>query len=456
MAIRLLSAVVVLPIVLVRFSPAEVVVWQLFASLFGLMLLLDVGMSATFSRMIAFARGGASLDQMRDMRGHTLGGASPSLETLYRLIATLRAIASRFAVLALLIFAVLGSVALQRPIGQTAEPALAWVAWAVVLAAAALNIWGIAFTSTLQGMNAIAPLRRLEVAIGLAQITSNFIALSFGGGLLQLVLVSQFWAFCGPLANRRLLREKYPATLEQKPHLDPIVLRVVWPVSWRAGLGHLLGGGVVQASGLIYSQMGTAREVAAYLVALRAATVISGFSLAPFYSKLPLLAELQASGKHSDQIALAQRGMRLAHWVFVLGGLTVGMFFDPLLRYIGSQTQFVEPGVWAVLVLAFFMERYGAMHLQLYSLTNHIVWHIANGATGLVMIALAVVCYSKLGQYSFPVAMFIAYAGVYCVYSVRLSCKAFDLSYLSFESLTFFPPAAALAVGLVVNATFRR
>ena len=34
-------------------------------------------------------------------------------------------------------------------------------------------------------------------------------------------------------------------------------------------------------------------------------------------------------------------------------------------------------------------ERVGALHIQLYSMTNHIVWHIANGVTGILLIVLA-------------------------------------------------------------------
>ena len=66
--VRLAGVVVILPIVLRRFSPPEVAVWQLFASLMTLVLLMDLGLSPTFSRLLAYARGVASLDDMRDMR----------------------------------------------------------------------------------------------------------------------------------------------------------------------------------------------------------------------------------------------------------------------------------------------------------------------------------------------------------------------------------------------------
>jgi O-antigen/teichoic acid export membrane protein len=140
--------------------------------------------------------------------------------------------------------------------------------------------------------------------------------------------------------------------------------------------------GIIQASGLVYGQLASAAEVAAYFLALRVATLISQFCQAPFYSKLPRLAELQSAGNLVEQLRLTQRGMRVAYWVFALGAVAVALSADRVLHLIGSRTQFVSPGVWAVLALAYFAERFGAMHLQLYSLTNHIVWHIANGVSG--------------------------------------------------------------------------
>ena len=106
------------------------------------------------------------------------------------------------------------------------------------------------------------------------------------------------------------------------------------------------------------------------------------------------------------------------------------------------------------MALAFFAERFGAMHLQLYSLTNHIVWHIANGVTGLLMIAIAWLIYPRLGAYAFPLAMLLAYIGFYCVYSASHTRKAFALQLLRFESRTAAPAVVVLCAGLGLALMF--
>lgn len=449
LSMRLASALIILPIVLVRFPSAEVVVWQLFSSFFVLALLLDIGLSATFSRMIAFARGGASVSEMKDMRSTKERAQGDRTDETLSIVETLRWITPRMALVTFTLLAVFGTAALQKPMAGVSNVGLGWFAWFVVLCSSGISFWGIAYTATLQGMNSIAPLRRLEVAIGLLQILSSILTLLFGGELFLLVLVFQFWTVIGVLATRWLLRKRHPELLATAALLHREIFKVMWPASWRAGLGHLMGGGIVQLSGVIYSQFGNPQEVAAYLVALRAVTVISGFSQAPFYSKLPRLAELQASGSRSEQRVLAQRGMRVAHWVFVLGAVTAGFMVGPVLAAIGSKTPFVSGGVWTLMVFAFFMERFGAMHLQWYSLTNHIVWHIANGVTGVIMILIAVFSYPWVGQYSFPLAMLIAYTVFYSVYTVRLSYRCFGLSLYSFESKAMLPAIVALFAGSI-------
>ena len=59
---------------------------------------------------------------------------------------------------------------------------------------------------------------------------------------------------------------------------------------------------------------------------------------------------------------------------------------DILLKLIDSNIMFVSPLLWIIMGCVFFAERYGAMHLQLYSITNHIIWHFVNSISGLIYI----------------------------------------------------------------------
>jgi len=314
-----------------------------------------------------------------------------------------------------------------------------------------IGFWGNGFGAALQGMDRIALLRRWEMGCGLAQVLSSAAVLLAGGDLLALVASYQFWVVFNALRNRRLMQREFPALMATAPHADRAVLRVMWPATWRSGVGVLMSQGVVQASGVVYSQFAAPADVAAYLLALRVITVVSQFSQAPFYSKLPQLAKLHVAQQRPAQLALAQRGMRMAHWTFVAGAAAVALALPSVLAAIGSRVSFVEPDVWAVMCLAFFAERFGAMHLQLYSVTNHIVWHIANGVAGVLIIGLALLLFPLVGLMALPASMLVAYAGFYCVYSFVKSSRAFGFTLAGFEPGVSLGPVLVLA-GVVTGA----
>jgi hypothetical protein len=86
--------------------------------------------------------------------------------------------------------------------------------------------------------------------------------------------------------------------------------------------------------------------------------------------------------------------------------------------------------------LSMFAERYGAMHIQLYSTTNHIIWHIANGVSGVIYLIVVLILFKQIGVYSFPLGTLISYLGFYCWYSAMHSYRAFGLDFWTFERST--------------------
>jgi len=101
-----------------------------------------------------------------------------------------------------------------------------------------------------------------------------------------------------------------------------------------------------------------------------------------------------------------------------------------------------------LLALAFWLERVGAMHIQLYSLTNHVLWHIANGVTGTAVCVVTVMLVPTLGLMAFPLAMALAYLGFYCPFALFHSRRAFVPKLWRFERGVSAGPLALLLVGL--------
>lgn len=439
---RSLSLILVLPLVLTRLSTEELAVWYLFSTVIGLQSLADTGFSPTFARVIAYAMGGSR--DFKDLRNATKvqGTGQPDWEIMERICSTMRVVYRRLTFLSMSLLTIIGTWAMIKPISATKEPTSAWLAWGIILLSSTINIQGNIYTSYIQGVNKIALLQRWAMFTSLGSISTSFLVIISGGRLLELVIANQSWLMLNILRNRWLCRTVEGGCFQKfiGRAIDKEVFDSVWPSAVRSGVGLLMGNGISQASALIYAQVGSAGGVASYLLALRLMSMVTQFCKAPFYSKLPTLARLRSEGKLAEQVQIAKRGMSLTYWLYVVGFIGLGIFAAPLLKLLGSNAEFVSPLLWVFIGLSLFAERYGGMHIQLYSTTNHIIWHIANGVSGVIYLLTCLALFKSIGVYAFPLASLAGYLGFYCWYSAQHSYKAFGLNFWSFERSTMLMP----------------
>ncbi len=447
-----LNWLVVLPLLLNKFTAPEIAVWMMFKIIIDSKFVADIGFSATFIREIAYAFGGAaSLDQTVQARPLS-ANEGPNWDLLKTVSQTMAAVYNRLALGVMAVLLLLTPLFI-RPIEQVDQPEKAWIAWGVIILTFALGIRGNGYTSLLQGMNQIPLYRRWDTFMWLVVILASLILLVSGAGLLELVIVNQSYVVLAFFRNR-LLAQKVIGDHFQLAYfgrIDPSIFSQTWSRTWRSGLGVLMSYGLTQGSGMVYAQIGATENIAAYLLALRFAQNIAMFSGAPFYSKLPLLASLYAQGNKAAIIVTSSRSMRVSHWIFLAGIIIVGLFLPPLLLVTGSNAEFVSPLFWLLIGASFFCERFGAMHLQLYSTSNRIIWHIANGVTALIAIITVWALYGLVGIFAFPLGYLVSNLGFYSWYSAKHSYREFQLDWITFERKTSFAPVASFFAFVAIS-----
>lgn len=445
-----LKLIVVLPLVLTRLNIHDITVWYIFATIISLQNLVDVGFSPTFSRFIAYAMSGASANNMPDYRkiAQKASSRTPNWKAIEDICAAMRKVYITLTLILIGFLLIFGTASLIRPISENSNPSAAWIAWGIILLTSTVVLRGNTYLAFLTGTNHITVLRRWEIYSAIGAAFTSIAVLTAGGGLISLVCSQQIWVIMNILRNRYLSNQVENGRFKRfrADKTNEHIMRVVWPSAWRSSLGIVMSYGVVQASGLIYAQLGSTPRVATYLIALRLIQALSSFSQAPFYSKLPVLASLRADGAVGKQIAIAKRGMALSYWTYALGFVFLGIFGTPLLKLIGSHADFPDSVLWALLGLAMFAERYGAMHIQLYSTTNHIIWHIANGTTGAIYLLSSIILYPFAGVYAFPIGMIFGYTFFYSWYSASHSYEAFGLKFWQFEKSTFIAPLLVVSL----------
>ncbi len=437
---RASSLFVILPMILTKFTDAEISLWYLFSAVITLSSLADFGFRATFTRIISFAFGGAKHIGVHKGQASEKGKVNWSL--IERIYSSMKRIYKWLSLAILLFMVSFGTWSMIRPISLVSPENLPWLAWSIIVFTTVIKFYGTIYQNYLEGLNKIALVRKAESVVSTGLIISSVIVLYFGGKLLELVIIFQLFGLFNIVVNIFLARKienrkilKFKKIAFEKKFFDQI-----WQPAWRSGISGLMSIGLTNLTGILYAQIGSVQLVAAYLLALKIINQIKEVSMAPFYSKIPLMSRLRVQGKMKELISISQKGMMLSHLVFVLSVLFVSLFSKPLLEFINSNVSFVENEFWILLSFAFLIHRYGAMHMQLYLTTNHIKSHIADGISGVIFIVVTVFLIKEIDIYAFPIGMIAGYLGFYAIYSAKLSLSNLSLNFFKFETKSALIP----------------
>lgn len=450
---RVVSFAAVLPLVLRRFTPADISLYYLFWSIISLQLMAGSGFIPTFARFVSYALAGARKADFAELATGKKRALAKDLAvdpaTFSHIVATLHRVFLVLSLATIPFMAVVGTLLLRRPVSQSADPLHAWMAWGVVLVTTPVTLYANQFSSLLQGTNRIALEQRWSALFVIFGSLSGLVAMLLGGNLLALIAVNQAWQIMSFLrlrwlANRVLAELPYR---RDEAQYSPEVSRAIWPSSWKSFVGVIASAGIVSASGLLFAQRITGAPLAEFLFALRILNVVSEVSRAPFYTKLPYFNTLRIKGELATLGHDARQGMQRAYVAYLLLVLIAPVGAAVALPLIRSQIAFPSARFWCLLGLATLIERCGAMHLQVYSTTNDIIWHWLNGITGVIWIALMLVLLPWMGLQAYPIAMGLAYFSFYTWIAAKKSLASIGQGFWQFERGAVLPAAAIFAAG---------
>jgi hypothetical protein len=442
-----------LPVFIVgAFGEAETAIWFVLITLQGLQLLIGSSAGQSMVRGFAYALGGAT--QVRDLRN--VSAETPAVPNMVLLGRVWSASAVAHLVIGVLtcgFLAALGSWSVAPLASLGSDPAEIWGALVLFVAGGTVRAYGGLHIDYLMGVNRIALLRWWEAAFWMAAFLAAVAAILAGGGLFELALAYQLPLAANIVWNAWLCRRDQARRegFVRRFRADLDILGQLWPSVWRTGLGTFLFLGTTQGAGLYYATVGRPEDVAAYLFAMSLIRPLGQFAQVPFFTKLPTLARMQAQGERAAQRAISQRAMALSLGLHVALVLLVAASL-PVLLGLREGTLNVPMLLWLLIGLAGYVERIGAMHLQLYSTTNHILIHWANGLTSVAFVGLAAVALPVMGMYAFPVAQTVALVIAYLPFGMINSYRAFTLPFPRFELMTSVGPftVLVLVIALIV------
>jgi hypothetical protein len=447
-----LSFIVVLPLILNRFTAEEIALWYLFGLIASFQSIADFGFDNTFVRVISYAMGGAKDIREYDKENtERIVNDSPNKELLKSIVGVM-SIVYKWLFLVIFMLLIATTYFIQDNILKLNDPMEGWVGWWIIISVTSLNFYGRKYSNFLFGLNKVALVRRVEGFYSLMGIFASFIVLILDGSFMMLVIVNQVWMLNNIIRNWYLARSVneglYKSVKSNK--FNSSIFWKIWKPSWRGGVSSLCSQGVVIFSGILYSSYAlNSSLLAEYLLTLKFYSVIKGFSQAPFYSKIPNLAKLRSQGRIDEWMQKAKRGMTIGNYLMVFGIVGFGFFGKYFFELIQSSVTFPQPKLWGLMGLAYFLHRYGAMHTQLYMTTNKVNNHISDTIAGLIFIVSSVIMFPYLDVYSFPLGMILGYGLFYCEYAAYYSYKNITISFWKFELLPSLIPFAGIVFYLM-------
>lgn len=411
----------------------------MFQTVFSFIILFDMGLTPSVTRYYSYA-----------LYNEQSSNSDNSTNNLLDTFLSAKKIYTYLAILALVLSATIGSIMLAPSILKSSHPFSLWIAWLSSCLTIALVIISNNFASILNGIGKVALVQRSLMYLSAANIIGGsaicLLKLPISVLLIwtNLTLATQF------LLLKKIAAKEFPQLFIKQTQLKPSLITKIWSTTWRSGVGIFSSLGLVHLSGVLFSFVAGPVSASAYLMALQFIRAISSFSQAPFYSHIPNMLKLYNKKNQSELLNLAKTSMLRSNFVFALGIIIIGNLANFLVAIANKDASFVSPIMWLLLSLAFFVERIGAMHLQLFSLTNKIVWHKVNGAAGaLALLSGVVLFFLTSSELSFPVALIIGYLFVYTPWSMMLSYGEYNISFKRLDLITSLP-----AVFIAILALF--
>lgn len=410
-AMRIVSAILVLPLMLRTIAPNELGLWYVFLSLGMLGGMVDFGFSHSITRAVAYSWAGAR--KILPLGLHEDEGLSqdlpPNWELLEKLIATARVFYWATALISGFLLLTAGSwwIWLKTDsLEHATSLRFAWVVWCV---GGMLNGLGNVWPPLLSGINAVRESERIS-AIGLIVNSAlTVLGLLFGLGIWALVLSNVAMGLTGRVLGKRVFCQLTGDSLIRTPgRIDWEIIRVLWPMSWRGGsvsIGVYL---ILQANTLICSQVLGLKATARYGLSMQLISLLKDTCSIWVRTKQPLMIQLRARGMRDEVASLFAARVRLSMICYIIGSVIILLYGDQLLNVIHAKTLLLPGALLLLLLFSYLLDLHNSLYAGLVLTENKNPFVLCVLLSGIGVVLLSVILTPHLGVLGMILAFLIA------------------------------------------------
>jgi O-antigen/teichoic acid export membrane protein len=434
-AFRLLSGVLVLPLI-VRILPSDHLgLWYVFLSLQGIAALFDLGFSPAVTRAAGYLWGGArELKKFGVAHVETGDRANPepNYPLLTSLVATMRLYYRFFGIGSGLIMLLAGGAWIWIKTQNFPDAASLRACYAVFVVGGFLNATGDLWPALLSGINGVQSAQKILVGSACMNFVTTVGGLLAHCGIWSLVIATvaagAFIRFAGRAAFFRLAALK----IDRQSRLNFDLIGTLWPTAWRSGLVSLGGFLVISANTLICSAFLDLRRTASYGLSLSIIAILTYASSTFIQIKLPLINQLRATNRATEIIELWIQRTRVSIVFFVLGGLVLLFWGNLALQTIGAKTLLLPKAQLALALLIFGLEMHHSLYAGLIISENQNPFVAPALISGTATLALSLLLTPRLGVWGMLLAQGISQACFNNWWTVFRAIRGLGLSWTEY------------------------
>ena len=458
MGFKAIATVGLVPILARYFNPTETAIWAVFISLQGLQALIESAVTSVFVRIYAYAKGGSgSISRLAENKSYATTD-EPNWTLFRRIEHTSVLLYTGIGIVTALFLFGVGAFAAVGRINELSQPEHGWIALIAIITMSGMRAYCGRYISALYGFEFITEQRISEAILWVICIAVTLMVVISTGSLAWTAIAyaaTQISYSAVLVWQRRILivePDKEAGDLLASLQFDREIFRDIFGPLWRSSVGITLYLLAFQGTALDMARQLTPIEATTFLLTVNLSRYVTQFAQVPFLVVIPKLARLRSMGNLDDQRKVATRFMRTSFTLLMAMQIAIAILANPTMSAFGASDKAIDLNLWLIICVAMFFERHGGMHLQVYSTTNHIIWHWLNGGTGLILAAVAFLLQPHIGLYAWPISYLVSMALFYDPVSTVYSYKTLGFRFPALEIQTSLLP---FAVSITVVATAR-
>jgi hypothetical protein len=425
---RMGMVVFILPLILIEFDELEISIWFLFIILTRIRDIFDFGLLDNIARTYSYAY---KNDAVED-------GSGLEYQKIYKIKDFSKNIYKKATLLCLISLSIIGFSVLIYKVGIHQEAFVYWISLALLILSSSFFIYGNQYVAIFVGLNQIALVKYWDTIFSTLNIISLILVLLVHPSFMLVIIVNSLWIVLTVIRNILLFRildkvcniPPTPATFNDK--LSRNDANLIISNAKKEFFSSIFSVGFIQLVNLIISAKFPINLSNQYLLFDNLMEQIKNVSRAPFYTKRPSIAMAISKNKYITK-DVVYFPILFSHLTFTLGVVFMLLFGTLLLELINSNIPF-DPTLWCVIGCAGFIERFTAMHNQLYVIINNkILTHIYMPITAIISTLIIGLFYWVDNVMLFPIAISIGYLIYFSWRVSKDNYNYFKQSAVSFE-----------------------